>query len=161
MNNTLNDISFRQHVRGYYGDGASFPERRTRTMLDILVSQGKQSHTSYSIHSMNSHLYSMHVSNSAVVFGISKLWQLYWESWQIYKSVNTHFQSLGVFCCCCYSFFISWIPYFQQVHRVSSSHAKGNVLYSGSALLSTANSADFLLSLRNYIVLLLIIFDIF
>lgn len=103
-------------------------------MLDILVSQGEQSHISSSIHSMNSHLCSMHVSNSAVFFRTSKLWQLNWESWRIYKSGSTHF--LGLVCWVLsfffFSFFISWNPYFLKVHRVSNPSTKVNVFCWGS-----------------------------
>lgn len=130
MNNTLNDISFRQHVEVTMVMEKVFSEHKTSTMLDILVSRGKQSHISCSIHSMNSHLCPMHVSNSAVFFRTSKRWQLYWVSWQMYKSVNTHFQSL-VFLFVLFS--ISWNPYFQQVHRISNPNAKVKVLHEGSA----------------------------
>lgn len=107
-------------------------------MLDILVSRGKQSHISCSIHSMNSHLCPMHVSNSAVFFRTSQLWHLYWGSWQIHKSVNTHFQSL-VFLFVLFS--ISWNPYFKKVHRISNPNAKVKVLHEGSAPVFTVKSA--------------------
>lgn len=115
MNNTMNDISFRQHARGYYGNGESFSQYKTSTILDILVSQRKQSHINYSIFLMNSHLCSMHVSNSAVFFRTSNLWQLHWKTWQIYKSVNILFSEPVLFW-----FFFSWSPYHQHTHRVYS-----------------------------------------
>lgn len=97
MNNAMNDISFRQHAKGYYGNGESFSQYKTSTILDILASQRKQSHIRYSIFLMNSHLCSMHVSNSAEFLWTSNCWQLHWKTWQIYKSVNILFSAACFF----------------------------------------------------------------
>lgn len=120
MNNTMNDISFRQHARGYYGNGESFSQYKTSTILDILASQRKQAHINYSIFLMNSHLCSMHVSNSAEFLWTSNCWQLYWKPWQIYKSANILFSAA--------CFFLSQSPYLQHIHRVFSQCQPGRSL---------------------------------
>lgn len=101
-------------------------------MLDILVSQGEQSHISSSIHSMNSHLRSMHVSDSAVFFQTSKLWQLNWESWRIYKSGSTHFLSLAGWVLSFFFVLYFLKPIFSKGSQGFKSNRQGNVFCEGS-----------------------------
>lgn len=123
MNNTTNDISFRQHARGYYGNGESFSQYKTSTILDILASQRKQPHINYTIFLMNSHLCRMHVSNSAEFLWTSNCWQLYWKTWQIYKSVNILFSAAFFF-----FFFSLGAHIFKHIHRVFSQCQPGRSL---------------------------------
>jgi hypothetical protein len=130
-------------------------------MLDILVIQGEQRQESCGIHSVNGCLCRVRVSNSALLFWISNPGRLYWESWQIYKSINTHIQRRLFVVFVCFSTLFLGVHIFNRFMGVLCSNAKRNTLPRAPSPFDCELSEFPLWPFRPYIILMLIPVGVF
>lgn len=119
VNNTSNDISFRQQARGFHGNVASFSEHRTSTTLAVLVSRESGVPQKPSIQPRGV-IYMARKLAIPLGFSENQNFGSCTESLgRLTEALTLIFRARF-----CWLFFISWNPYFEQVHQASGSNAK-------------------------------------